>query len=550
MNKSAIIASAVFCAGMLCSIERRYLAFLLIAALAALVVVRFMAGRVSLSFIHIPLAVLPISYLIAMIASGGITYYSIGQTILMCVPLLVSLSFANVRNVIPVVLIGVGFLGIVSLLGPIIAFIPNSFTPAGFNSDPRLRLQTLLNYANTGAMFFGCAIIALFDIHAGKSKIIKSFSILLLSALLLLTRSRLAIIITLALLVAYALLQRGAKKTLIIVFSISVTIVIAIILTKPDLILDSSLAMRMIYWADALKAFAKSPGFGLGPEGFVFQLHELQSAKYAVTLVHSSFLQVAVDAGAIAVISLLTISYISLRRAWKESKHVFLVMLLLLLHSAVDIDLSFFPTLMLLGLCCSHSATPTLLKKKKLIISAAIIPILLISVVLMIGEHTLSNGVKYDRSGKLEEAEMSYQSSLLWMPGDFRSSIRLSGVYILQHKQEKAIEFLKTTDYENFNKASRSELLVIAYKNLGIYTEWDIETQLLLEYAPLKESSYTERSEYLVAAYYSLLLTNDEYLAEYAALQKKLDDANSSLNHYVRFLLEKDRTLTPRLLTR
>jgi len=543
-NIGVIFITIVFCAGLLCPLENRFLALALTAALAVFVAVRVVSGRVTLSFVHIPLALLPLIYLLASFAGGGATFYSIGQVFLMCVPLLASLCLSDTRRLLYIIAIGVCFFGLLSLLGPVIPFIPNTFTPAGFHSDQRLRLQTLLGYANTGAAFFGCGIFALLGIHFDKYRIIKYLAISLLAACMILTGSRLAIALVLVLLLLYALHLRNAKKAVFVVVCLVAFSIVTVIIVKPELVLGSSLAMRLIYWSDAAGAFFGSPAFGLGPEGFIFKLYENQSAIYEVKFVHSAFLQASVDAGLLALISLLAVSIIALKRAWRENKTVFFMLLLLLLHCAVDIDLSFFPALMLLGLCFSTPAVSEYKGIKKAIVCAALLPVIAISLHISIGERIYSIGVKADRYGKFDEAKDAYQSSLLWMPEDFRSSIRLAGVYILEHEQEKAIELLLSTDSENFNKASRSELLVIAYKNLGLYPQWNTETLALLKLAPFKQTAYSERAEYLLASYYSSLLSGDEYENEHSLLLATLDESNNSINGLARFLLEKDRSLT------
>jgi hypothetical protein len=405
-------------------------------------------------------------------------------------------------------------------------------------------MQTLLYYANTGAILFGCGVFALLGISAGKFKIAKYLSILFLLVCLVLTGSRWGAVMTLALFVVYMLYLRGAKKAIIAIVSAAAVIIASALVIRPELVINSAFAMRMVYWSDASGALIRSPFFGFGPEGFIFRVHELQSAIYVVTLVHSAFLQVAVDAGIIALVSFLAICVIALRRVWRGDKAAFFMLLLLLLHSAADVNMSFLPALMILGFCLSDTAKKKHKSAAKAAVCAALVPLLAVSVYLHIGEGVYRGGVRLNRSGKLDEAAEAYRSALSWMPGDFRSSIRLAGVYILMHEQDKAIEFLLETNRRNFSSASRSELLVIAYKNLGRYPEWDAETLALLENAPFKQNSYDERAEYLLAAYYSMLLSYDAYEAEFKTLLGRMDEVNRSFSSLARFLLEKDRALS------
>jgi len=544
MNIDAIITTVIFCGATLCSLENRRLTFLFASVLAVFAAIRIIMKRVSFSVAHIPLAVLPLSYILAALANEGMTFYSIGQAVIMCVPLLASLCLPNLRSSLPVIAVGICFFGVASLLGLVIPFIPNTFTPSGFHSDPRARLQTLLNYANTGAILFGCGLFALLGIQAGKLKIVKHLLFIFFMVCMILTGSRMGVAFTLALFVAYLLYQRGAKKVILAVACLSVVSIVTVLIIKPELVIDSSLATRMIYWSDASGAFIGSPVFGLGPEGFIFRIYELQSAIYTVTLVHSAFLQAAVDAGLLALIALLLTSAIALKRALKENPVFFFLLLLLLIHSSVDITMSFVPVLMIIGFTFTCPATAKLNIKAKTAVIAALVPILAMSSYLHIAEGIYSNGIKYERRGMLAEAAEAYQDSISLMSGDFRSIIRLAGVYILRHEQEKAIDLLIGADSDNFNRASRSELLVIAYKNLGRYHDWNTETLALLEFARFKQTTYAERAEYLLAAYYSSLLSDIEYQTEYQTLLGKVDDANRSLHGLSRFLQEKDVSIS------
>jgi len=223
---------------------------------------------------------------------------------------------------------------------------------------------------------------------------------------------------------------------------------------------------------------------------------------------------------------------------------------LLLLHSTVDINLSLFPSLMLLGFCLTSPGKADLKINMKFIMCAVLVPLLAVSVYLTIGESVYSKGTGYDRTGKLEKAEEAYRESLKWMPGDFRSTIRLAGIHILKHEQDKSIEILTSSENDNFNKTYRSEVLVTAYKNLGHYPEWDAETLALLKHAPLKQISYTERSEYLLAAYYSQLITENEYNNGFKELLDLMAAANKSITCLARFLPEENRSLNHEVLLR
>ena len=539
-----IIVAIIFCIGMLCSLQNRFLALFLTAALACFAAFRVLSGRTSLSIVHIPLAALPFLYLLSAVVNG-LTYYAIGQAMLMCIPLLASLCLPNTKSALPIIVAGALFLAIASLFGAIVPFIPNTFTPAGFHSDPRSRLQTLLTYANTGGLLFACGIFALLGMKPGRQAhmLVKYLAVVLLAVCVFLTGSRFVLAQMLMLFIIYTFIRYKTKKIAFLTVGVLSTTVPLILVFRPEFLINSSLALRLIYWSDTIRAVAANPILGLGPEGFIFRIHELQSAIYVVRYIHSAFLQVAIDAGIPALIALCTISVMALRHTWKESRTMFFILLFLLAHSAIDANFSFFPALMLFGMCATRPTTATHKSGIKALACLALLLVFTASIYLFIGESFYSRGLRADREGRFGDARQAFQTSLAWMPGDFRSTMRLAWVHILEHEQEQAIVLLLDSHPINFNRAVRSELLVIAYKNLGMYPEWGAETLSLLEYAPLRQVAYIERSEYLIAAHFSLLISTETYETKFAALLARLETANQSVHPLARFLLERDRAL-------
>jgi hypothetical protein len=100
-----------------------------------------------------------------------------------------------------------------------------------------------------------------------------------------------------------------------------------------------------------------------------------------------------------------------------------------------------------------------------------------------------------------------------------------------------------SVDAARFNNAVRSELLVAAYKNIGPYDSWGEETLALLAHAPMRQVSYSERSEYLAAAYYSQIITWDEYNEQFQELLNQAQRINESFIPFTRYLVERDRNI-------
>jgi len=553
VNKETILfVMAVFCIGMLASEPNRWLALLLTAILISVALAHVLFKYVSISSRHIPLILLPLLYLVSSIVTNGVTFFSIGQTLLMCVPLIASLCVTNTRSALLIIIVGVSFLAITSLLGGIIPGIPNTFTPSGHFGDPRMRLQTTLLYANTGAMLFGCGIFALLGMksHQTVHRILKYALLFLLVVCLLLTGSRLAITITVVLLCSYFLLLINAKKILFAFWGIGIIVTIVAITTIPERVIGTSLALRLIYWSDAIRAIIRYPFFGLGAEGFIFRIHELQSAIYVTRTVHNGFLQAGIDAGIPAVITLLVLFLISLKNRWKENKGAFFSLLLLMFHSAVDFNLSFFPVLMVLGMlslsqeeenCYPVITKQTIIHRTTTVFLAFIISTS--SVYLSVGERFHSVGERAARFGEFGRAEEAYRIGLSMMPQDFRITFRLAWVYIQTGRPENAIILLKDSDPLRFNRAVRSQLLVMAYRDLAKLEEWDNETLSQIKYAPFRQEAYLDRDWFLLIAYLSSFITEFELEYEQALLRIMMAEANESLHWLSGFRVERDMLL-------
>jgi hypothetical protein len=544
----ASFITVIFCAGMLCPREERWLVFILTALLAIYAVMRYMKREIRFTVIHIPLTALPVFYLISSVANDGLTFYAVGQIMLMCVPLLASVCIKDLNEVFIVVTIGVCFLAIMSLLGLFVPFISNTFTPAGHNSDPRPRLQTLLGYANTGGALLGCGIFALLGIKANTQfcRVLKHILILLVSSCLILTLSRFAISQITILLCGYFLIKNKRNKTLLFCVIALLTIALAVVLLKTEWLITSTLAFRFIYWLDAFKVFITNPVLGVGPEVYIFRVHEYQSAIYVIKQVHCAWLQAAVDAGLPALLALTVIFILAIKQSWRKSREMTFILLMLLLHSSVDITLGFFSAVMILGMC-SSSLESYANEKKKIVFHFATcsvsLVIIIVSVYLAVGEYFHTQGEHAALQGEYGVAEQAYKTGLRVMPNDFRTTYKLAWLYIHTGKPKEAVKVLTKSHYQRFNSAVRSELLVIAYKKAGLYEEWGNETLELLKHAPRRQSAYSERLDYLSTARNRMILTEQEYEAEYASLVNALNTINKTMNILTQFIPEKDRTL-------
>ena len=160
------------------------------------------------------------------------------------------------------------------------------------------------------------------------------------------------------------------KKIALIVFSITASVAIGIVILNLDisrllkLTLDSStLNGRFLYWQDALPLLLKYP-LGLGYMGYYFLQPQIQSGNYVTKFVHNDILQIGLDAGIISVIIILAIVVKALISKKIEVRQK-LILLVLFFHSLFDFDLQFTLMAFIGIMCISESSESDILIGKK-----------------------------------------------------------------------------------------------------------------------------------------------------------------------------------------
>ena len=107
--------------------------------------------------------------------------------------------------------------------------------------------------------------------------------------------------------------------------------------------MDSALrtfAERLIQIHDGSMAIIRFPLIGLGAGNWQYLYGKFQTAQYASAVIHSGIIQTGVDAGAIALLLGMAVA-LSL---WRDTKsHAPLAAFLLIIHSAADFTMKFFP---------------------------------------------------------------------------------------------------------------------------------------------------------------------------------------------------------------
>lgn len=171
---------------------------------------------------------------------------------------------------------------------------------------------------------------------------------------------------------------------------------------------DKSVWERGSYYQDALKISKSHIFTGQGGNAWKYSYQSIQTYKYSATEVHSYFLQILLENGILQVVLyvfILIMVLLKLRQDVKKKQHnsgIYIALFLLVLHSFVDFDMSFYYIMMLfyillalLGTYYSEKKTEdnkALRNTRKNIIQFIIIIVILIGVLTLGFINAFYNG--------------------------------------------------------------------------------------------------------------------------------------------------------------
>ncbi|RAP75321.1 O-antigen ligase family protein [Paenibacillus montanisoli] len=107
---------------------------------------------------------------------------------------------------------------------------------------------------------------------------------------------------------------------------------------------------RSLFYQDAWQLFKEAPFLGRGGDAWRMLFTQVQSAPYVGNEVHSGYIEIALDLGIVGLLVFALAGYALLRAVWRSDRIGLLPPAVLLLHAAVDFDMSFgYYWLLLLG---------------------------------------------------------------------------------------------------------------------------------------------------------------------------------------------------------
>ena len=222
------------------------------------------------------------------------------------------------------------------------------------------RLMFVFQYANSSGLFFAVmAVICL----CSDDKRIRIASLLPIVALLL-TQSVGAIVVFAVALVAIGIrtVRQQAMKPAILGAACAGVVIacIAAALLLPGRVMQASQTFieRIVQMSDALSLFGGNVILGIGPDQWQFAFPAIQTAQYQAADVHCGYLQMALDAGIVAVLLLVAMLVIGAWRVGKRGDFAScLCVVMVAVHTLFDFDVQFAAIVMLLALLLAEPSS-------------------------------------------------------------------------------------------------------------------------------------------------------------------------------------------------
>ena len=256
------------------------------------------------------------------------------------------------------------FIGIIAFFMPVYFFTGEAAKWAK-EIDGVYRMQSIFAYANTTAVICGAGIFLgiYFWEESNRKKPIHFMWITINCIAMVLTFSRLGMVCFMIAALFIFCKKYKMFKYISAVFAavFVVTTIILFVLGKENLLLGSTLACRFIYWYDAFFVILKNP-LGIGASTWENLQYKIQSAIYHMQYVHNGFLQLALEGGVAALATFIAFIVYCLKPGRDKEKnkvtdhdsYILAIIILIILHSFVDIDLSYPTILVILGIMLSY----------------------------------------------------------------------------------------------------------------------------------------------------------------------------------------------------
>lgn len=271
-------------------------------------------------------------------------------------------------------------------------------------------------------------------------------------------------------------------------------------------VFDGTFAERLVYAYDAFTAVKGSIFLGIGPGNWDTQQFSYQTAQYYARYIHNGILQFALDAGiaaAILFVGILAVTFaITIKRLSKSRDALYVtstaIAVFIVIHSLIDVGLSFASVLMVLAATISIFAQsretgaaklPT--GAKRCLAAAAVIVCLVLPVFYIIGDIFYNNASEQYNRGDYLESIRSYNMSKFFRPYDGEVYFMLAKCYEKQNASAARITayLSKAHELDRFNPRVTRENIKYAIEADKYELAYELSISLLA-IEPLNGENY------------------------------------------------------------
>ena len=314
---------------------------------------------------------------------------------------------------------------------------------------------------------------------------------------------------------------------------------------------------RIISMQDAGAILQKYPWFGIGPGSWSSLQFKYQTAQYIVRYVHNGFLQLALDAGLLALLGLLLtvlIYYVREVRNFRATGDYYrllpgIALGFILLHSLIDIGFSFTGLLLIMAVILNDQPLSDKLAKQKsrndklslavpkILLASVIITIIGISCYIWNGENLYNRGQAAVRSGNISEGSALLHESIRYRPGDAEVFLALAQIIQLIDQDNKdTINYLEQARrLDPYEPRYVEELLNLAYQRHDMPAVYRY-SRIFIELKPRDPQGYLKADWSLQQLYTNQEIDQASYEQSTSEVQWAQDQSSKTLHPLANYL--------------
>ena len=230
------------------------------------------------------------------------------------------------------------------------------------------RLGGVFQYSNTYAVFL--LLCCFFVLNMAEKELYNYLMIGSFLAGIFLSGSRSVVVLTLIVIVLFAITNRKERKYIVLLTLISAAVCLVLqFALQLDLIRifklslnSSTLNGRILYWRDGFHVLLKH-WFGMGYMGYYFKQATFQTGNYITKFVHNDILQCGLDAGIIPMAALFVMILVNICSK-KNTQRNRAMLLIILLHMLFDFDMQYMSMVCIMLMCLKEEPERTIALKK------------------------------------------------------------------------------------------------------------------------------------------------------------------------------------------